>query len=124
MSKIIIKSKISSSNFNMTTTNCFGIKKDDKITYKDKDCMVNITLTKNSIFINRENEEKKIKLKFEAGNKCAGNYIIKDLNIKIDVFTITKDIKIGKNKLFIEYELYVKDEFSDVFIYTIEWSDL
>ncbi len=123
MSKIKIESKISSNNYKELLTSCYGIKNDNLITYKDSSAFINILLSKNSISIKRENKEFLLELKFKKDSKQHGNYFIKDIKLNFDVYTKTKKLTINSNKIIVEYELYLKDELSDVFVYTIEWSD-
>ena len=124
MSKIKVKSKISGKNTQTVLTNCLGIKKDNLITYKGNDALVNILITNDTITIKRENSLKQIKLLFKANEKCFGTYFIKDLYMDINIFTKTKYIKKFDNKLIINYQLYMNDVYSDEFVYSLEWSDL
>lgn len=123
MSKIKIESKISSNVYKELLTSCYGIKNDNLITYKDSSAFINILLSKNSISIKRENKEFILELVFKKDSKKQGNYFIKDIKLNFDVYTKTKNLIINSNKIFIEYELYIKDELSDCFSYTLEWSD-
>lgn len=123
MAKIKINSKISSNNSKALLTSCNGIKKDNLITYKDSSAFINILLSKDSVFIKRENEDFELKLTFKEKQKCPGVCFMKSLNLNLDVMVNTKKLQVNDNNLFIEYELYVKDELSDVFVFKVEWSD-
>lgn len=124
MSKIKVNSIIHSNNEEDVIVSCYGIKNDNLITYKDNSAFVNILLTKNFISITRENDEFKLKLCFKNNGKCTSDYFIKDISLNIEVLTNTKRLEIDDNKITIEYELFLNGELSDVFVYTMEWSDL
>lgn len=124
MAKVIIKYKISSKNEKELKGEVNGIKNNNIITYKDDDSLVNILLEKNVISIKRENEKMHLTLKFEENKSNITNYYIKDLGFNFDVDARTKKLLIEENKISVSYELYINDEYSDTFNYTLEWSDL
>lgn len=124
MAKIIIKYKISSTNEKELKGEVTGIKNNNIITYKDTDSIVNILLENNVISIKRENNKMHLILKLEDNKSNITNYYIKDLGFNFDVKAVTKKLEVKKNKLNVIYELYINDEYSDTFNYTLEWSDL
>lgn len=124
MSKIMVNSKVSSDNENDVLTSTYGIRNENLITYKDNNVFVNILLSNDSVFIKRECDEFILKLTFKENSKCFGSYFIKDINSNLEVFSKTKKLLIENNKIYIEYELYINNCFSDNFVFTMEWSDL
>lgn len=124
MAKVIIKYKISSKNEKEIKGQVTGIKNNNIITYKDTDCIVNILLEKDMISIKRENDKMHLTLKLEEDKSNITNYFIKDLGFNFDVKSVTKNLEIKENRLDVKYELYINDEYSDTFNYTLEWSDL
>ena len=124
MAKVIIKYKISSKNEKELKGQVTGIKNNNIITYKDTDSIVNILLEKNMISIKRENDKMHLALKLEKNKSNITNYYIKDLGFNFDVKAETKKLEVKENKLNVIYELYINDEYSDTFNYTLEWSDL
>lgn len=124
MAKIIIKYKISSTNEKELKGEVTGIKNNNIITYKDTDSIVNILLENNAISIKRENDKMHLTLKLEKNKSNITNYYIKDLGFNFDVKAVTEKLEVKDNKLGVIYELYINDEYSDTFNYTLEWSDL
>lgn len=124
MSKIKINSSISGKETEEYKISTNGIKNDNIITYKDDNSLVNIVLSENTISIKRENDEMHQTLKFEKNKENKTNYFIKELNMDIILKTKTNDLLITKDSIRIEYELYMNEEYSDVFTYFLEWSDL
>ena len=124
MSKIIINSKIKSSDETNIIKDKLAVFKDGVINYKEDDLMVSIKISKDKITIKRENSKMKIKLKFDRDNETTSEYNIKDLNLKIGLLVNTKKLSINKNKITIRYELFMNKEYSDTFDYVLEWSDL
>lgn len=124
MAKVIIKYKISSKNEKELKGEVNGIKNNNIITYKDTDSIVNILLEKDAVSIKRENDKMHLTLKLEDNKSNITNYFIKDLGFNFDVKAVTKKLEIKENTLNVIYELYINDEYSDTFNYTLEWSDL
>ena len=124
MSKIIINSKIKSSDGIEIIKDKMAVFKDGLISYKENDLMVSIKLSKNKVTVKRENDEYKITLKFDSVNETTSEYVIKDINLKINILIKTKRLSVGDNKINIKYDLFMNKEFSDTFDYTLEWSDL
>ena len=124
MAKVIIKYKISSKNEKELKGEVTGIKNNNIITYKDTDSIVNILLEKDWISIKRENDKMHLTLKLEDNKSNITNYFIKDLKFNFDVKAVTKRLEIKENTLNATYELYINEEYSDTFNYTLEWSDL
>ncbi len=124
MSKIIISYCIKSSEQNETIKDIKGIKNDNTIIYNQDNIIVKIRVDNNKVFINRENDNLKISLEFEKNKFLMTKYFIKNLNLELNLKTETKNLIIKDNCVLIEYDLYMNDEFSDSFMYNLEWRDL
>lgn len=124
MAKVIVKYKISSKNEKELKGEVNGIKNNNIITYKDTDSIVNILLEKDVVSIKRENDKMHLTLKLEDNKSNITNYFVKDLGFNFDVKAVTKKLEIKENALNVAYELYINNEYSDTFNYTLEWSDL
>ena len=124
MSKIIINERINSSNGEENINNKKAILKDNKISYDRNGFIMNIIYEDEKIFITRENNDVKIDLEFKKDQSLITKYHIKDINTIIKLETITKELSILDNRIYIKYDLYMNEEFSDNFEFELEWRDL
>jgi len=123
MSKISIYSKIYGVDSDEHITNSQGIKNNNAITFNDNGTLIKVIINDNMVNIERENKEMKLSLEFKEGKEILTDYIIKELNVTMNVKTVTKKLLICKNNLYIEYDLYINNEHSDNFVYYLEWSE-
>lgn len=123
MSKIIINSSVFSKGEKERLTNIKAILKDGKINYKKDNVTVSITILNGKIILLRENDDMKLSLEFEKNKTLTTKYVIKDLGLEMKVDVKTKKLLINNNSFEIEYELFINDEFSDTFNYSVEWSE-
>lgn len=121
MSKIIINHEIKSSSLKEMIKEKKAILKDGLITYNNDGINVGVKINNDSVFLTRENKDMKISLEFELNKSLVTKYIIKDIKTEVILKTVTKKLIIEKNKLLIEYDLYMNNEFSDSFEYSLEW---
>ena len=124
MSKIIINHDVISSNEKLSLTNKKGLKKDNEISYYDDDVYVVVKVLKNKILLTRENNEVKINLEFEKNKNLVTQYVIKDMGLKVKLETKTRQIIIKDKNIYVSYDLFMNDSFSDSFTYKLEWRDL
>lgn len=123
MSKISIYSKIYGVDSDEHITNSQGIKNNNTITFNDNGTLIKVIINDNMVNIERENKEMKLSLEFIEGKEILTDYIIKELNVTMNVKTVTKKLLMCKNNLYIEYDLYINNEHSDNFVYYLEWSE-
>ena len=124
MSKIKIKWSINSVNSKSNKNYTNGIINNNMITYKDNTCLVNLFIENNIVKLRRECDEFNQELIFELDNNHMSSYYIKDMNLEVKLETLTNKLNIKDNKISIEYDLYMNDEFSDTFRYIIEWEKI
>lgn len=121
MSKIIINHQIKSTSSKELLKDKKAILKDEFITYSSDGIINNIKINKDKVFLTRENKDMKITLEFELNKSLISKYFIKDIKTEIILKTITNKLVIDENKLFIKYDLYMNNEFSDSFEFSLEW---
>lgn len=124
MSKIMINGNVFSSNDKEYIKDIKAIKKDNTITYSKDGTKVKIQLLDNKVLLERENDNMKLNLEFEESKKLVSKYVIKDLNLNIKIETKTNRLIIDKNIIKAQYDLFMNGEFSDNFIFELEWSEL
>lgn len=124
MSKIIINHEVISSDDKTLLTNKKALKKDNEISYYDNDVYVLVKVLKNKILLTRENDKIMINLEFEKNKNLVTQYVVKDLGLKVKLETKTKEVIIKDESIYVSYDLFMNDSFSDSFTYKLEWRDL
>lgn len=124
MSKIIINHNIKSSMENELIKDKKAIKNDNVIIYELDKSIIKVRYENNKIYFEKENNDIKIFLEFENNKNLITKYVIKDLNLDIILKTVTKKLIVKDNYLFVKYDLYMNNEFSDCFIYELEWREI
>ena len=121
MSKIIVNHEVISSEDKSLLNEIKALKKDNEITYFDNDVKVSLKVLNNKILLTRENDKFKIDLEFEENKNLVTDYVIKDLGLKVKLETKTKKIVIKDESIYVSYDLFMNDSFSDSFTYKLEW---
>lgn len=124
MSKIIVNHEVISSEDKSLLNEIKALKKDNEITYFDNDVKVSLKILKNKILLTRENDKFKINLEFEENKSLITDYVIKDLGLKVKLETKTKKVVINDESIYVSYDLFMNDSFSDSFTYKLEWRGL
>lgn len=124
MSKIIIKSTIKSSDNIDEVKDKKALYINNKITYDDNGVNTSIEIMDDEVILTRESSDTKVFLYFNKYQKRKSIYELKTHNLKMDILVDTKDLLIEDKKINVIYDLYINDEFSDTFVYELEWSDL
>ena len=117
MEKITIKSHLISEDEIKFTGK--GIMKDNEIIFYEDKVKTKIKILENMITITRE-ENYCLKMEFIRGKKTEATYNMYGKNFYLEIFT--NDIKIGKNKIFINYDLTLDKNEKMNFIYNLEYS--
>lgn len=80
---------------------------------------IKISINNDNIIMERDNIESSLKFKFKLNTKCEGNYFIKQLNSYLDTEVLTNKLIIDKKRIYIEYELWIQEEYAGLFKYEI-----
>lgn len=86
-----------------------GIKKNNKITYKENNILVNVSIFKNKIIMNRKCNEYEIELLLEDKKKTISTYSVFGGTKKFDLETKTKKLVIMDDRIDVEYNLEDND---------------
>lgn len=86
-----------------------GIKKNNKITYKENNILVSVNILKNKIKMNRKCSEYEINLLFDKNKDTISTYSVFGGLKKFDLNTKTKNLIITEDKIIIEYNLEGND---------------
>jgi|GEM_PF-4451860 len=119
MEKINICAKISSTSLEKQIINTCGIKDNNIIKYNEIEKEICIKILKEKIVLTRESEKEKIRLEFTKKNKSNSYIKLKDMDKRVLLDIITKEILINKNQLNINY-IIDNEEYE----YDISWEVL
>lgn len=118
-------------NFSIQNNDEKIIKKNIKTKYKNNELSfkydnesIKITIKKDNIIMYKENNESILTFNFIKNKETESKYFIKSLNFYIDTKIKTNKLEIKKDRLYIEYELYLQDEYSGKFIYEIQIKEM
>ncbi len=95
-------------------------KKNNILSFKYDNDSIEIKINKDNIVMKKENNESILSFNFIKNKKTESKYFIKELNFYIDTDILTKEISIKDNKIYIEYDLWLQDEYSGDFKYEID----
>lgn len=104
MSKIRIKATVNDEKFLFK-----GIKKENKIIYKDNDVSVIIDIS-NIIILTRENLDFKINLIFDKKENTKGVYLLKSSNNYLELQIKTEKLVVLENSIEIIYNINSNEE--------------
>ena len=121
MSKIVINSFIKSNTTNEAISNKKVIKKGNIISFYHDGVNNKIEIKDEKVKLTRDSKESLIILEFEKNKIIGGIYKVKELNINMNIKTVTKDLVMKENGFKIEYDLFINDVYSDSFIYEFDW---
>lgn len=98
----------------------FGIKVENKISYKENDIMVTIFAQDNKIIMTRVSSEYEINLQFVEKKNTIGKYFINNGNLWLPLDTFTDTILVDDSNIRIEYKLNLEDEPTS-FLFEVEY---
>lgn len=102
LAKINIKYSLKTKD-NIIEKNILGLKRGNKIIYKDDNYTINLHLLDNQITMERTNEESILKISLGNINSCT--YYIKNYNINLNLEIKLIKLKIDDYKIYFKYKL-------------------
>lgn len=98
-----------------------GIKTNDKIVYKENDINVTILLDNNKIEMKRRTGDYIIELMFLDGKATSGNYHLIEYKNSINLNIETLSSNNQDNKIILDYNLSMAEEFIGHFTFSLEF---
>ncbi len=100
------------------------LKKENNImTFLSDNEKFKMTLNDN-IILEKDNDESLIVFDFKLNEETSSKYYIKDLDFYIDTKIKTKQLEIKDNYIFIEYDLWLSDEYTGNFKYELKFKEV
>lgn len=100
------------------------LKKENNImTFLSDNEKFKMTLNDN-IILEKDNDESLIVFDFKLNEETSSKYYIKDLDFYIDTKIKTKQLELKDNYIFIEYDLWLSDEYTGNFKYELKFKEV
>ncbi len=120
MKKVYIDYKIKNNNEIVKKENLEAVYKvNEYLKIKDIDENINISFNNGNIIMERDNNESNLLFNFVLDKETESKYFIKNLNFYIDTKVKTNHLQIDDDRIIIEYDLWLSDEYSGNFKYEI-----
>lgn len=120
MKKVYIDYKIKNNDEIVKKENLEAVYKvNEYLKIKDIDENINISFNNGNIIMERDNNESNLLFNFVLDKETESKYFIKNLNFYIDTKVKTNHLQIDDDKIIIEYDLWLSDEYSGNFKYEI-----
>lgn len=120
MKKVYIDYKIKNNDEILKKENLEAVYKvNEYLKIKDINENINISFNNGNIIMERDNNESNLLFNFVLDKETESKYFIKNLNFYIDTKVKTNHLQIDDDRIIIEYDLWLSDEYSGNFKYEI-----
>ena len=120
LEKVYIDYKIKNNDEIVKKENLEAVYKvNEYLKIKDIDENINISFNNGNIIMERDNNESNLLFNFVLDKETESKYFIKNLNFYIDTKVKTNHLQIDDDRIIIEYDLWLSDEYSGNFKYEI-----
>lgn len=120
LKKVYIDYKIKNNDEILKKENLEAVYKvNEYLKIKDIDENINISFNNGNIIMERDNNESNLLFNFVLDKETESKYFIKSLNFYIDTKVKTNHLQIDDDRIIIEYDLWLSDEYSGNFKYEI-----
>ena len=120
MKKVYIDYKIKNNDEIVKKENLEAVYKvNEYLKIKDIHENINISFDNGNIIMERDNNESNLLFNFVLDKETESKYFIKNLNFYIDTKVKTNHLQIDDDRIIIEYDLWLSDEYSGNFKYEI-----
>ena len=120
LKKVYIDYKIKNNDEILKKENLEAVYKvNEYLKIKDIDENINISFDNGNIIMERDNNESNLLFNFVLDKETESKYFIKNLNFYIDTKVKTNHLQIDDDRIIIEYDLWLSDEYSGNFKYEI-----
>ena len=120
LKKVYIDYKIKNNDEILKKENLEAVYKvNEYLKIKDIDENINISFDNGNIIMERDNNESNLLFNFVLDKETESKYFIKNLNFYIDTKIKTNHLQIDDDRIIIEYDLWLSDEYSGNFKYEI-----
>ena len=122
--KRYINYKIENSEESFIKKNIESDFSNNMLTFKDELDSIKITINKDNIIMVKDNIESKFTFNFIKNKKNDIEYYIKLINSYLDGQLLTNELIIKKDYIYIEYELWIQDEYIGKYKYELNIKEI
>lgn len=116
--------KLKNNDETIIKENINGDKKNNVLSFKYDNESIKIDINKDNIVMHKDNSESILLFNFVKNKKTDCEYFIKELNFYIETKVLTNKLLIDENSIYIEYELWLQDEYTGKFIYDLKLKEV
>ena len=117
--KCLVDYKIINNNENLEFKDVEANIKDNILSFKDENDSIKITINNDNIIMYKESLASQITFNFIKNKKTEVKYYIKLFNSYLNTDIRTNKLEISDKRIYIEYELWVEDEYMGIFKYEL-----
>ena len=117
--KCFIDYKIKNNEENIEKKDLKAIKTDNTVSYEDDNERIKLIINNKDIIMEKDNLSSTITMNFKNNEKTKGKYLIKPLNSYLDMTINTEVLEISDSKIYIEYEIWLEEEYTGKFKYEV-----
>ena len=117
--KCLVDYKIINNQENLEFKDVEATYKDNKLSFMDENDSMKITINKDNIIMEKESLASQITFNFIKDKKTEVKYYIKLFNSYLNTDILTNVLEISDNRIYIEYELWVEEEYMGIFKYEL-----
>ena len=111
--------KLKNNDETIIKENIDGDKKNNVLSFKYDNESIKIDINEDNIVMHKDNSESILSFNFVKNKKTDCEYFIKELNFYIDTKVLTNEILINDDQIYIEYELWLQDEYTGKYLFHI-----
>lgn len=117
--KCLVEYKIYNNEEKILKNNIKAVYNDNKLSFRDDNDSIKISINTDNIIMTKENLTSTITFNFIKDKKTEGKYFIKLLNSYVNMTIYTKVLEISTYRIYIEYEIWLEEEYSGIFKYEL-----
>ena len=117
--KCLVDYKIVNNKENLEFKDVEANYKDNKLSFMDENDSMKITINKDNIIMEKESLASQITFNFIKDKKTEVKYYIKLFNSYLNTDILTNILEISDKRIYIEYELWVEEEYMGIFKYEL-----
>ena len=122
--KCLVDYNIINNNENLQFKDVEAVFKNNILSFKDENDSIKITINNDNIIMDKESIASNITFNFIKDRKTEVKYYIKLFDSYLNTCILTNKLEISNRRIYIEYELWVEDEYMGIFKYELNIKEM